>query len=61
MKEAHRDILSKVIHAGGWKKVYDKNFKITHRAVYFNSITEKSSMQKKVILLVSSRLIKSEK
>ena len=38
MKEAHRDILSKVLHPGGWIKVHDKDFKITHRVVYFNNI-----------------------
>ena len=36
MKEVHRDILPKVLC--GWKKVYDSDFKITYRALYFNTI-----------------------
>ena len=38
MKEVHRDILPKVLHPGGWKKVYDNDFEITYKALYFNTI-----------------------
>ena len=38
MKEVHRDILPKVLYPGQWKKVYDNDFEITYRALYFNTI-----------------------
>ena len=38
MGKVHKDILPAVLKPLGWKKVYDKDLKITYRALYFNVI-----------------------
>ena len=39
MEKVHKSILPKVLKSlHGWKKVYDKDLKITYRALYFNII-----------------------
>ena len=38
MEKVHKNILPTVLKPLGWKKVYDKDLKITYRALYFNII-----------------------
>ena len=38
MKEVHQKILPDLLCSRGWQKVYDKDMKITYRALYFNTI-----------------------
>ena len=38
MEKVHKNILPTVLKPLGWKKVYDKDLKITYRALYFNVI-----------------------
>ena len=41
MKEVHNKILPELLYPAGWQKVYDKDMKITYRALYFNIIEKK--------------------
>ena len=36
--EVHNDILPEVLRPDGWKKVYDKDSKLTYQALYFAKI-----------------------
>ena len=38
MGDVHLKILPELLYPHGWKKVYDKDLKITYRALYFNTI-----------------------
>ena len=38
MKKIHKVVLPKVLSEDGWMKVYDKDKKLTYRALYFNII-----------------------
>ena len=38
MNKVHKVVLPKVLTEDGWKKVYDKDMKLTYRALYFNCI-----------------------
>lgn len=38
MNKVHEKVLPKVLHPDGWRKVHDKDMKITYRALYFNII-----------------------
>ena len=38
MNDVHRKILPELLYNHGWQKVYDKDMKITYRALYFNTI-----------------------
>ena len=38
MEKVHTHILPSLLKPLGWKKVYDKDLKITYRALYFNTI-----------------------
>ena len=44
MKEVHSKILPELLCPHGWQKVYDKDLKLTYRALYFNTI-EKNKMK----------------
>ena len=41
MEKVHTHILPSLLKPLGWKKVYDKDLKITYRALYFNTIEKK--------------------
>ena len=43
MKKVHSNILPAVLKPLGWKKVYDKDLKITYRALYFNVIEKQQN------------------
>ena len=38
MNKVHKVVLPKVLSTDGWMKVYDKDMKLTYRALYFNII-----------------------
>ena len=38
MNKVHKVVLPKVLSIDGWEKVYDKDMKLTYRALYFNII-----------------------
>ena len=40
MNKVHKVVVPKVLSTDGWRKVYDKDMKLTYRALYFNIITK---------------------
>ena len=40
MNKVHKIVVPNVLSTGGWRKVHDKDMRLTYRALYFNTITK---------------------
>ena len=61
MNKVHKVVLPKVLSTDGWRKVYDKDMKLTYRALYFNIIRKHQNENDNTYIQRVSKIIKTLK
>ena len=61
MNKVHKVVLPKVLSTDGWGKVYDKDMKLTYRALYFNIIRKHHNENDNTYIQRVSKIIKTLK